>query len=207
MRCEKVKRWISEALDGRLSEKKRFRLDAHLEDCPICRSYKTGLERVQKEAGLARDKGPGPEYFAASLIRLRSRLKAEDAAALPIERHAPAFSPRGRWAWAGAASLLFAAAGIFFISSRTRLPQELYSPAMDEPLASFEHQISDNPDVASEFDQAVRKSLRETAGIRHADVEPLLADHTMLVESLTDEEIQAFDTALQKEISRTQGRI
>jgi anti-sigma factor RsiW len=207
MRCEKAKRWISEVLDGRLSEKKRFRLDAHLENCSICRSYKTGLERVQREAILAGDKGPGPEYFAALLIRLRARLKAEDAAALPIERHAPAFFPRGRWAWAGAASLLFAAAGIFFISSRTRLPQESYWPAFDEPLASFEHQISDNPEVAAEFDQAVRKSLRETAGIRHADVEPLLADHTMLVESLTEEEIQAFDAALQKEISGTQGRI
>ena len=47
----------------------------------------------------------------------------------------------------------------------------------------------------------------ETAGIPHADGEPLLADHTMLVKSLTDEEILAFDAALQKEISRTQGRI
>jgi len=207
MRCEKAKRWISDALDGRLSEKKRFRLGAHLEECPICRSYKTGLERVQEEAILARDKGPGPEYFAASLIRLRVRLKAEDAATLPIERPAPAFSPRGRWVWASAASVIFAAAGIFFISSRTRPPQELYSLAFDEPLASFEHQIADSPEVASDFEKAVRKSLRETAGIRHADVDPLLADHTMLVESLTEEEIQAFDAAIQKEISRTQGRI
>ncbi|MGD0782195.1 MAG: zf-HC2 domain-containing protein [Candidatus Aminicenantales bacterium] len=207
MRCEKSKRWISEDLDGRLSGKDKARLDAHVEDCPGCRAYRTALERIQGAALRTVDQGPGPAYFAAALVRLRSELSAEAASASPAGRRAPAFVPRVRWAWAGAGSLLLAATVVFFSVSRTRLPQDLYALAFDEPLASFEHQIADSPELASDFDRAVRMSLRDSVQARPADVEPLLTDHNLLVESLTEDEIAPFDTALQSEITRTHGRI
>ncbi len=204
MRCEKSKRRISDDLDGRLSGKDKVRLDAHLKSCAGCRGYRTGLEKIQEEALRTADQGPGPAYFAAALVRLRLKLAAE---APPAGSRAPVFAPRLRWAWAGAGSLLLAAVVVFFSVSRTRLPQELYAWSFDEPLASFEHQIADNPELASDFDKAVRMSLRDSVQARHADVEPLLADHSLLVESLTEDEIAALDTALQSEISRAHGRI
>lgn len=207
MRCERMKRRISEDLDGRLSGKGRVRLEAHLKHCGFCRAYRTGLEKIQAQANRPAGGGPGPEYFAASLVRLRSRLAAEAAPAARNERRAPAFAPHGRWAWAGAASLLLAAVAVFFSVSRTRTPLEFYSLAFDEPLASFEHRIADNPEVASDFDKAVRTSLQKSARSRHAEVEPFLADHVLQVESLTDDEVLEFDSALQSELSRTQGRI
>jgi hypothetical protein len=207
MRCEKAKHWISEALDGRLPEKDRMSLDAHLRACAGCRAYEAGLEKIQREAVRTMDKAPGPDYFAASLARLRSKLAAEAAAAPRNEHRAPAWAASGRWAWAGAGSLLIAVLAVFFAVSRPRPPQEFYPVAFDEPLASFEHQIADNPEVAADFEKAVRTSLRETAPAKHSDVEPLLADHTMLVEGLTDDEVLAFDTAVRSEISHAQGRI
>jgi hypothetical protein len=151
--------------------------------------------------------GPGPEYFAASLGRLRSALVAEAAAAPPVRKQTRHFAPQGRWAWAGAGSLLLAAGVVFFAVSRTRSPLEFFSLTFDEPLASFEHRIADSPDVASDFDKAVRTSLWQSARSRHADVAPFLADHVLPLESLTDDEVLDLDTALQSEISRAQGRI
>ena len=207
MRCDKAKRRTSDDLDGRLSGKSRIRLEAHMRECGSCRAYRAALERIQSQAVRMRDSGPGPEYFAASLVRLRAKLTAEAAPSARFGRQPEVFVPRARWAWAGAASLLLAAAALFFIFSRTRSPQELYSLALDEPLASFEHRIADSPEWAGDFDKAVRASLRESTRARHADVEPFLSDHTLLVESLTDEEARAVDAALQTEISRNQGRI
>jgi hypothetical protein len=205
MRCEKSKRLISEDLDGRLPVKERSRLEAHRERCPDCRAYGAGLEKIQARAGRPAAEGPGPEYFAASLGRLRIALAAEAAA--PGGYRKPHFAPQGRWAWAGAGSLLLAAAAVFFAVSRTRTPQEIFSLAFDEPLASFEYRIADSPDVASDFAKAVQTSLRQSAVSKHADVEPLLNDHALQVESLTDDEVLDLDTALRSELSRTQGRI
>jgi hypothetical protein len=205
MRCERSKRLISDDLDGRLPAKERSRLETHRERCPGCRAYRAGLEKIQARAGRPAAEGPGPEYFAASLGRLRTALAAE--AAFRGGRRAPHFAPQGRWAWAGAGSLLLAATAVFFAVSRTRTPQEIFSLAFDEPLASFEHRIADSPDVASDFDKAVRTSLRQSAVSRHTDVEPLLNDHALQVEDLTDDEALDLDTALRSELSRTQGRI
>jgi anti-sigma factor RsiW len=206
MRCEKMKRRISDALDGRLSERERLSLDEHLKICPGCSAYIGGLEKIQKAAEAAVP-GPGPEFFDASLARLKSRLKAETVPIVPTGRSNPLSLPRGRWAWAGAVSFFAVALVIFFMVPRIRTAGEAYPLAFDEPLGSFDGQIADNLEVAAEFEKVVRTSLRETAGSRHADIEPLLADHTMLVESLTDDELQALDAALKKEISVKQGRI
>jgi anti-sigma factor RsiW len=205
MRCEKSKRLISDELDCRLSAGRRGRLEAHLEVCPDCRAYRAGLAKIQARAGRPAAEGPGPEYFAASLGRLRAALAAEAATAGGYRK--PHFAPQGRWAWAGAGSLLLAAVAVFFAVSRTRTPQELFSLAFDEPLASFEHRIADNPDVASDFANAVQTSLKQSAVSKHADVLPLLNDHALQVESLTDDEVLDLDTALRSELSRTQGRI
>ena len=186
MRCEKSKRLISEDLDGRLPERKRSRLEAHLGVCPDCRAYRAGLETIQIRSRRMAAEGPGPEYFAASLGRLRSALVAEAAAAPPVRKQTRHFAPQGRWAWAGAGSLLLAAGVLFFAVSRTRSPLEFFSLA---------------------FDKAVRTSLWQSARSRHADVAPFLADHVLPLESLTDDEVLDLDTALQSEISRAQGRI
>jgi len=207
MRCEKTKRRISECLDGRLSGKDRIRLESHLGVCPDCRAYKAGLETIQAKASSLAAAGPGPEYFAASLGRLRAALTSESAAASHARRQSPHFAPRGRWAWAGAGSLFLAAVTVFFAVSRSRTPLEMFSLAFDEPLASFEHRISDSPDVAADFDLAVRSSLRQSARSGHADVEPFLSDHVLQVESLTDDEVLDLDSAIQSELSRAQGRI
>ena len=210
MRCEKTKRLISEDLDGRLPERKRSRLEAHLGICPDCRVYRAGLETIQGRSRRTAAEGPGPEYFAASLGRLRAALAAEAAGAATSPRsgrRAPHFVPQGRWAWAGAGSLLLAAGVVFFAVSRTRSPQELFSMAFDEPLASFEHRIADSPDVASDFDKAVRTSLGESVRVRHMGVEPLLADHALMVENLSDEEVLDLQAHLQSELSSPHGRM
>jgi hypothetical protein len=205
MRCEKSKRLISEDLDGRLSEGPAGRLRAHLDGCLDCRGYRAGLEKIQAAAVRSAAAGPGPEYFAASMNRLRTALAAEEApqAGTP----APFPGARRRLAWAGSASLAMAGAIVFFAFFRDRTPLEIYSLAYDEPLASFEHRLADSPDVAAEFDKSVRAAIQASDRTRAGDAAPLLIDHALEFESLSDEEAVELDSALQAELSRTQGKI
>lgn len=205
MRCKKSKRLISEDLDGRLSEGRRVRLQVHLDGCLDCRGYRARLEKIQAAAVLSASAGPGPDYFAASLNRLRTALAAEEAPRAGARDPFPA--ARHRLAWAGSASLALACVAVFFAFFRGRTPLEMVSLAYDEPLASFEHRLAESPEVAAEFDKSVRSAIQAADHTRAGEAAPLLADHALQFEGLTDEEALEFDTALQAELSRTQGKI
>jgi hypothetical protein len=202
MRCKKAERWISERLDGSLPAEKSEPLLAHLAGCPSCRAYQANLESIQAAASRSSAPGPGPEYFARSVAGLRARLRAENAAAPVIDHHAPAFFPRGRWAWTGAASLLIVAAGLFVVLSRTPTVAEIDALEYTEPLAAIDHQFADNPDMEADLDSAIRISLAGPADSGRSEIEHLVSDHALLVDSLTDEEVRALDEAIRLEISR-----
>jgi len=209
MRCRQAERCLSDSADGRLSVSRRAALDAHLAACPECRGYRDVVEHIQTVSQKALEPGPGRNYFDAALAELRNRLRAETAA-VPVRPGMPAFFPRGRWAWAGAASLLAVAVGLFVLIPRplARLSQEADAFVYAEPLASFEHQIAGNSEMAMAFEDAVRTSLTESEAGGRTEVEPLFVDRAYFVESLREEEIPAFDAAIRKELKKSgQGRM
>lgn len=200
MRCKTFEHRISDGLDGRLSDKRRRRLDSHLAGCAKCRAYKSGLEKIQAVSRAPVEAGLSPEDFARSLSRLKTALQTRAGEDFGKSRWAPGFFGPARWAWTGGAAVLLLAAGLYFWPLRGLAPQDIYLFAETEALASFNLSMAEDPDLAEAMGSAVQSSLIKAGDETRLDVEPLIADHTLFVESLTDDEVDLLEAVLWEEI-------
>jgi hypothetical protein len=204
MRCEKAERWISDDLDGALSAgRKKRKLEAHLTSCPGCRSYR---ERSVRLAGIVvqapvRTEDEKRAFLARLDVRIRA-LKAGAASGKDRTRQAPAFFPGSRWAWAGAASLLVLAAGLYLVLAPGGPVGTIFQAAPEETWASLERQLETSPDLVRDIDASLRASLDEPLRDMSAEVIPLIIEHDLFLEGLSDEdaELLAAEIALQIEI-------
>jgi anti-sigma factor RsiW len=198
MRCEKARRWISDRLDGALPPDKARRLETHAADCPACRSYEGKLLALQSAAAGKPEAGPDADYFAASLRRLRTRLEDGGEPSRPLRRPVPV-RPR-RWAWAGAAGLLAAAAGIYFALISGGRIREAYGPAHTDALLAIDQAASEDPGLAADLESDLRASIRESGGtVRRESVNPAV-DTLIFVEGLADEDVRLLDDEIRRQI-------
>ena len=124
MKCEKIEKWISDHMDGRLREEKEKSLERHLKKCPSCKAYARNLERIQEEAKILASQEVSSSYKQ----EFTSRLKAKISALPPELRKAAPLARRWKWAWAGVSFILVIAVGIFlyFNFAQIKSPQETY---------------------------------------------------------------------------------
>jgi anti-sigma factor RsiW len=111
MRCKTAEKWISRSLDGRLVERSRGLLEAHLEACPSCRKAAAEYRSMAVLLRPGQEEAPLPRFWE----RLEPRLR-EEQEIVPLvlwERWAlraiPAF-----------AALVALAAGLFLFTPQTR---------------------------------------------------------------------------------------
>jgi thiol-disulfide isomerase/thioredoxin len=196
-----MEKWISDRIDGKLSEKKRIVLDAHLTGCASCRAYEEHLEKIQDEARSLAAKAVAPEYWQASVVRLQAKLKAvADGGQKSRYHQSPAFFPPARWAWIGAASLLVVALGLYVVFFRAGTPQEVYPYSYEETVNSIYREIGNNTDLEKEFNSALQASINEHAGEVAGEVNHLVYGNSFFLESLSEEEIKLLDSEIKKEL-------
>lgn len=81
MRCQDYQKWISDWLDGNLSQKKQEKLREHLSVCSVCRQYYEDLKRIEAQVRqLPGAELPDPAAFEDKLREMISRkaLKLEN---------------------------------------------------------------------------------------------------------------------------------
>jgi len=198
MKCKKFEKWISDELDGKLSLKKKAKLGTHVADCGACRMYKERLRRIEAGAKCLAVPQPGREYWESSIERLRASLTAEKDSSPAPRKQSPAFFPISRLAWAGAASVLAVAIGIYlllFLPSAKSLPE--YLPlSSEDALSRLYENIGNNADLEADFETTIQTSVNEHAGERPAEVKHLLTAYSDFVDSLSDEEIRLLEAEL-----------
>jgi len=202
MRCKKIEKWISDKIDGNLSQRKEGVLGGHLADCASCRAYELRLEKLQSEAKNLPAPAVAPEYWQKSITRLKENLEKvspseqkEDRLRL---RQSPAFYPGLRLAWAGAASVLAVAVGLYFILFNAKAPLEPYHFAFEDQVNGFYEKINNNTDLEAEFDSALRASIKEVSGESDGEIKHLLYGNSFFLDSLSDEEVQILDAEIKK---------
>ncbi len=195
MRCAEAERRLSDDLDGTLEPRIRARLEAHLGSCPSCRACRDGLARLQAAAGRPAERSP--EYWAGFERRIEERLDALGSGQAGEAR--PPFPGRRRWAFSAAAVLLLAAAGVWLVLARRGSeanPAWAYSV---EGLAPLMREADADPGLAGDFDRVVRASLEELGPLVDDDAAALAADDPFFWESLTDDELGAIASGLEKD--------
>lgn len=193
MKCGKADKWLSDDLDGTLPARQKARLDAHLGSCPACRASRDELARLQAASGEPADRSP--EYWAGFERRLEAKLDAigsGKAAAAPV-------AAWRRWAWAAPAVLFLAAAGVWLaLGWRGSGPAEAWIP-FGEGIFPMIEAVEADPGLEQEVDLLVRSSLNDLAGSVDADGAVLFAADPLFWEGVSDDELRAIASELEKE--------
>jgi len=181
MACRKYERWISDDMDGRLSDKKTAVLRGHLEECEGCRSYKENLKILQAEAGKFREVAVRAGFMDALGRRLEEGLcsgpAAGSAKTIPL-------AGRWKWVWAGAAVFVLALAGGTILLLRPKTPPVLWPVSNEDSLARILGEIGEDAELAESFDQVLQASIGETL---------LQAEDPTFWEGLGEDEIRLME--------------
>ena len=192
---------LSEYLDGELSSSERAACDAHLAECPACR---TALEEIQLVTSLARadeDVVPASDLWPGILERIEGKhvvtpVFGASAKGQPSQRRISFTLPQ----LALAASLLIAvSAGVAYCRGRTRDrgPASTETPiqAMAEPMMPPSADIAPANFADAQFDRAV-SDLESILVERRDELDPRTV---MVIErnlAAIDEAIRQARTAL-----------
>jgi predicted anti-sigma-YlaC factor YlaD len=194
MRCETIKKWLSDDLDGALSPQKKARLVIHLQECLVCRGYRADLTRLQAEAPLAADRSP--ESWTAFERRLESKLAIVE----PVmeANRTPLFTGR-RWAWAAAGFLVMAAVGIYFAVNRPAGTLETAWVPYEDSLARILQEAEADPEVENTVNRELLASITEVTPNPEEDYAVPLAADPLFWEGLSEEELEYIAVELEKE--------
>lgn len=195
MRHKTAERWLSADLGGSLPADRRAKLQAHLASCPRCRSTRKEWERIQAGAAVSLP-SENDAFWADNLAGLRAALEKPGASAPDVRnpaRPVPGFFPWRAWAWgAGGAGALAAAALLFVLLSPARPLDDVYALSLGDQRIFLEEGLAADEAVLTDFNESLRASLAESMETVPDDVAFLTADHTLSLESLSDEDVEAL---------------
>jgi len=194
MRCGRAEKLISDDLDVALGSGRKARLHAHLRSCPACRAYRDGLVRLQAEVLPPADRSA--EYWAGFEKRLETKLAraatGRDAVGTP-------FPARRKWAWAAAAATAVAAAGIWFGLLRPGTAVTTAWIPTEDALTPLLQEVEADPELEEGVDREIRASIEEMTPVPDADIAALPIADPLFWESLSEDELRAIASELEKE--------
>ncbi|MGQ9471071.1 MAG: anti-sigma factor family protein [Candidatus Aminicenantales bacterium] len=196
MLCWRFEKLISDHLDGRLSPRKEERLQRHLRSCSRCQAYLEDLKIIQ-----AKTPSPLPfhvpeSYWQDSLALLRNKLIAESSKSLQAEKNKWLKARRWRLGWAlvalGAAVLI-----IYLLFPKPPVSQpEVFASAETLPLLI--DQLESDVSFLDAFNETIEAEIRSLANLEE-NYMIYLENPTLLLENLSDEEIDLLLIEIQKE--------
>lgn len=110
MRCQDFQKWISDWLDGNLSQKNQKKLEEHLRTCEFCRRYYEDLKRIEDRVRQL----PGAELPDQAVFEDKLKERISRVAKKPGQGHRISWKPRLVPAWAVGLLLIAAAVYLFF---------------------------------------------------------------------------------------------
>lgn len=201
MRCRKAQWMISDEIDGRLAPSKRGSLNKHLETCPSCREYREHLRNLQTKTARVASPAVPSGYWEDSLARLRKKLEAvrtQPGGKERILRPFPALFPR--WAWAGAAALLFAGVGLYFVLGPSSKILERLPLSHEDAAGRLIAMIGADESYETEVADLIQASILENTGEEIRDSRLLLYGESRFLDGLSEEELERLETHLDNEL-------
>jgi predicted anti-sigma-YlaC factor YlaD len=193
MKCPMYEKWLSDALDGALPERKTRQLESHLAACPSCRSQRDRLLRLQQESIRLAGVPASPDYWANFSARLERRLQSQTR---EVQRRR--FRWR-TWQWAGAAAaaIILSVLGSRLVTNRQpTMHHEIFN--YEECLNRLGQQIGDDSDLAANFNLVLWDSIGESLGESVLEERPRFSEDPFSWEGMSDEEWEAIGREVQE---------
>jgi hypothetical protein len=201
VRCKNIEKWISDGIDGKLTADKRALLESHVAACASCRAYRERLENIQKESQRLLRPQPAAGYWQESISRLKAELQAREEAGTMVKAVLrPAFSPKWQWAEAGAAALLVVAFSLYFVLSGPKASLEMMAFSFGDAINGINQEIEGNPELVKDLDAVIRDSIYEQIRGFEDVVNPFHYENPLFLESLSEEELQIMELAIQNQL-------
>jgi hypothetical protein len=97
MKCQQSERWLSDSVDGAISKKEKAIIEAHIETCPACRTFRNQIKKINEEAKNLDAPEVSPAQSREFVSRLRSALieigKEKNKGVLHVFRNKWVFVP------------------------------------------------------------------------------------------------------------------
>jgi len=199
MRCERAERMISDALDGALSGRRAVRLARHLKGCAACRGYEREARFIQARAGGLADPGLTAGEWADFGRRLEARVAAASGPEPARAGRGALRLPGAKWAWAAAASAALVLLAVYLVFLRPGAGREAVPLPYEDSLSQVLVEAGASPELESSLDRAVVASIEETVRPAAGEGPVSFGDNPLFWESLTEGELGAIESALQKE--------
>jgi hypothetical protein len=195
MKCRRSQRWLSDDIDGRLTDKKKRRLESHLGVCPACRAYRKDLARLQVEYRSVEAEPLAEDYFDRFTVAVETRLRRENMIA---GRRGP-FPQRWSWAWISVPLALAFVLGLVFFRSRGEdVREEIFS--FEACLERVFQEIGGDDEVAADFSRFLSGSLLDEGEAIALEDGVDLWNEPFFWRSLTDEDLRLIEEEIKKGI-------
>jgi hypothetical protein len=201
MRCLAVRRLISDEIDGRLAPRKRRSFEKHLAACLSCREYGKRLRNLQANSAPTGAPAVPAGYWEGSIARLKEKIetvRSETREREPIRKPAKVVFPR--WAWAGAAALIFAGVGLYFVLGPSNKMLDRFPLGHEEAAGRLVAMLGDDEDLEAEFADLIQASILENSGEETEDTRLLLYGDSRFLDGLSEEELLRLETHLDREL-------
>ena len=194
MRCEKVKKWISDKLDGELSEERKKLLEAHFHRCKECRLYAENLEKIHEDAQSLEVSHVFPDYWKDFDFRLKTKISSWEQ---NENRRVPLFL---RWKWVlASATLVFVFFISFFYLAQTKAPQEVYILSFEDTFERIYNEMNSDPELEELFNSVILASLGENADDFSRIIHLELDETPLFWEGVTEEELDFLEIEIKKD--------
>ena len=196
MNCTKIEKWLSDRIDGELSERKIRALEAHLEKCASCRSYAASLEKIHEEAVRLEEGEASPSFWEDFDQRLKANLESSQK-----KREKRPFALSWNWVWSGAAILIAVAVSLYLLLFQSPQPQEIYVFSLENSFARIYQEIGDDSELEALFNSILVESIDEYLEDSEWKERPDFLENLLLWEDLTEEEIEFLESEIKKDIT------
>ncbi|MCK4337725.1 MAG: zf-HC2 domain-containing protein [Candidatus Aminicenantes bacterium] len=153
MKHSTYEKWISDLIDNALSDRKKFRLKKHLDQCPVCRAYQGRLETLSKKITEMKKAEEVPAYLKNFSSRLHNSLLSLDR-----EKAAGAVGVRKlKWAYA-LVPVVIAVLVIGYLALSNRLSpvqQERFVFSFEETMQQINYEIGEDKELKVIFNRMI----------------------------------------------------
>ncbi len=196
MGCTKIEKWLSDRIDGELSQKKNKALEAHLEKCAACQSYAASVEKIHDEARSMRRPDASPVFWEGFETRLKANL---DSFRLK-EKEKRTFKIGWKWAWSGAALLAVVVVGLYLLFFQGKPSPELVVFSLENSLTEIYQEIGDDSELEELFNSLVIASIGESLDGSDWEESPGMYENLLLWEDLTEEEMKVIESGIKDDV-------
>jgi len=194
MKCKKIEKWISDNIDGELSERNKNKVEEHLQKCSLCRSYRVGLEKIHRTAKNLDSEKVSPDYWKDFPLKIKARLSS----LTPEKRKPGPFAPWWKWAWIGAGLILVVFIGLFLFYFKAKPEQEVYVFSYEDSLQRISQEIGSNSELEDIFNLVILASIGESLEESRREIVPDFFDLSSFLEDLTEEELIFLGSEIKK---------